>query len=1084
DTSYAESFLMISDSLLGVNNAEEALTQATKAKDIFAKIHGNIHIHVATSWEQIGKVYDRLEQFDKAIESYETALKTYRESEGEQYYKIGEIYNDFGVLFTDNGEFKKGLTFHKKAVAFKEQFNSRNLKSLSSSYSNIGATYQYLSIVDSAIIFHNKSLDLRITEYGEESKYVADALNSLGSSYGQLGEHDKEIEYLLRALKIFEALVDETDGDRLRCYTNLGFSYKSAGNFSETLRYHHLCLDLHKKKSGDKSVGVAIAYNNLSTDYIEIGKFSLAKEYIGKAFKSLPDGFPEDHPHLGSFNNVLARCYGELGDYQRAIDIYEKGLNISIKKYGESHSRLLYAYHNLGSEYASNGAYEKAIEYFHKAAKAHLTSFDEIHPNVPYFYAGIGNAYMDLGEYSKAEEYHRKVFDIETAINSENFARIAEAYKNLAWVDFYKKNYAKSTEGFKKSIELSSSVFDETHPTLGYYYHSLALSLSMEEKYGETELAYQKSFKAYNYIKANDFESVNQIDGLISVLGSIGLYYQKKYKQLHDPKDLLQSDQYFQQALKAVDFKTTFISPDSKNNLAQKTKDIYTNTLSNTFLLQKSLERSSELNQQIFNLAERSKAYILLNAFQESKALNIAGIPENLLDQEFNLRVEIASLEKLKQSNKNSPDTVILNLSNSIADLKTESEFLKKQFENNYPDYFNAKYNQSILSLAIIQNDLLSSNQSLIEYVTGDSNSYILLINPDTFLIHEIPMDFPLNDWVEQLRDGLTKYHTTKGIPRSMLSRLTKDYILQGQQLYQKLITPIAPFLNEEVIIIPDGVLGYIPFEILLTEKPKDLTAFHTYPYFIEKHTISYCYSATLLLEMKNRKHRKMPSKASLSIAPFFKGDITAILAKVDTLDLIALRSDTLQALPFSGDEAAMVAKITSGDQWLGTEATLDNFTTQAPDYRILHLSTHGIADDKVGDYAYLAFGSREHKNEYEKLFIRDIYNIPLNADMVVLSACKTAYGKLQKGEGIISMARAFAYAGSKSIITSHWSVDDQSTGMIMEEFYKQLAKNASKDKALRTAKLKYMKDNKGLKAHPFFWAAFIGIGDMSGIQE
>ena len=234
---------------------------------------------------------------------------------------------------------------------------------------------------------------------------------------------------------------------------------------------------------------------------------------------------------------------------------------------------------------------------------------------------------------------------------------------------------------------------------------------------------------------------------------------------------------------------------------------------------------------------------------------------------------------------------------------------------------------------------------------------------------------------------------------------------------------------------------------------------------------------------MNNKKHSKKPKTKSLSIAPFFDGDITAMLAKIDTSDLFALRSDTLQALPYSGEEAAKIAKITSGEIWLGSRATLDDFVKKASDYQILHLSTHGIADDKVGDYAYLAFGNPNNQNEYEKLFIRDIYNIPLNTDMVVLSACKTAYGKLQKGEGIISMARAFAYSGAKSIITSHWSVDDKSTSIIMEDFYKGLAKGMSKDKALRIAKLNYLKKNKGLRAHPFYWAAFIGIGDMSKID-
>ena len=177
-----------------------------------------------------------------------------------------------------------------------------------------------------------------------------------------------------------------------------------------------------------------------------------------------------------------------------------------------------------------------------------------------------------------------------------------------------------------------------------------------------------------------------------------------------------------------------------------------------------------------------------------------------------------------------------------------------------------------------------------------------------------------------------------------MLSRLTKEYVDKGQELYQHLISPVAELLNEQVIIIPDGVLGYIPFEILLSEKPNSLTAFHNYPYFFKNHTISYCYSATLLRDMIDRKHRKNPNKKSLSIAPFFDDEISATLSGVDTMDFFSLRSDTLAALPFSGEEAIKVAKLTSGDHWLGTQATLDGFINKAPDYQILHLSTHGLS--------------------------------------------------------------------------------------------------------------------------------------------
>ena len=149
--------------------------------------------------------------------------------------------------------------------------------------------------------------------------------------------------------------------------------------------------------------------------------------------------------------------------------------------------------------------------------------------------------------------------------------------------------------------------------------------------------------------------------------------------------------------------------------------------------------------------------------------------------------------------------------------------------------------------------------------------------------------------------------------------------------------------------------------------------------------------------------------------------------------------------------------------------------------YSVIHLSTHGKADDRVGDYSFLAFTEIPDSLENEYLYVRDLYNLRLNADMVVLSACETGIGELQRGEGILSLARGFTYAGAKSIINSLWSVNDQSTKFLMERFYTYLLEGLDKDAALRQAKLDYLAS--GENADPYFWAAFVPVGDMSPVE-
>ncbi|MBL7814566.1 MAG: CHAT domain-containing protein, partial [Saprospiraceae bacterium] len=300
-------------------------------------------------------------------------------------------------------------------------------------------------------------------------------------------------------------------------------------------------------------------------------------------------------------------------------------------------------------------------------------------------------------------------------------------------------------------------------------------------------------------------------------------------------------------------------------------------------------------------------------------------------------------------------------------------------------------------------------------------------------------------------------------------------------QLQQKLIAPLSNLLTREVVIVPDGVLGYVPFDVLLTEQPKDALKFEKHSYLGKKHIISYNYSATLWQEMRDKKHKTEPKKNFIGFAPYFNGD-TTLLSSLFSHDL-AMRKG-LDSLKYTGEEVFKAQKLMRGESMMDKKATKETFEKIAGDYRIVHLATHGKANDKIGDYCFLAFTEKKDSVQNELLYVRDIYNLSLNADLVVLSACETGIGELKRGEGIVSLARAFTYAGTKSMVTTLWDVNDKSTMYIMEGFYRQLRKGQPKDKALWQSKIDYFTRAKGELAHPYFWAAFIPIGDMQPIRD
>ncbi len=374
----------------------------------------------------------------------------------------------------------------------------------------------------------------------------------------------------------------------------------------------------------------------------------------------------------------------------------------------------------------------------------------------------------------------------------------------------------------------------------------------------------------------------------------------------------------------------------------------------------------------------------------------------------------------------------------------------------------------------------MNGRQALLEYFVGDSSIFLFALRPDAILVREVKKDFPLKKWVNDLREGLylPYVNDTAKIDKAAGAA---QYARAAHALYVKLFEPVRDFLAgyRELVIVPDGELGYLPFDVLLTEAAQNPESHRTHRYLMQKHRISLAYSATLLRDMRDKQHTRAPAKSFLGVAPSFPGGVpdSAMLASRG-LPVRLYQNRPGRLFQNQAEVAAIQAEL-GGTALTGPDATEAQFMQQAGDYRILHLSTHGEADDEAGDYSYLAFTEQDDSLENEFLFNRELYNLRLNADLVVLSACKTGVGELKRGEGVISLTRGFAYAGAKSIVTSLWAVEETPTKMLMEQFYGNLKAGMSKDSALLEAKRAMLQSN---YPEPFYWAAFVPVGDMAPV--
>ncbi len=360
----------------------------------------------------------------------------------------------------------------------------------------------------------------------------------------------------------------------------------------------------------------------------------------------------------------------------------------------------------------------------------------------------------------------------------------------------------------------------------------------------------------------------------------------------------------------------------------------------------------------------------------------------------------------------------------------------------------------------------------MIEYCLSDTIVYCFSINSDNYKVVSSTIDSSFYNHLQTLTLDLSRTNFSSGVHKSY-----QNYTTAAYELYKVLIQPCEEMIRgKSLIIIPDGALSYLPFEALLTspvvnEEPD----YRNLPYLIRDYDIGYSYSATLHFEDQRRTSK--PTGNLLAFAPEYSDLLSQNIPDLSYLDVYR---DKLIPIPGVRDEVKMISRLIKSDLYMDKEATEYNFKKLAGNYDILHLAMHTIVDNENPMYSKLAFTQNVDSFEDGFLNTYEIYNMKYNARLAVLSSCKTGYGKIQKGEGVMSLARGFMYAGCPSIVMTLWEVSDKSGARLMKDFYKSLKKGKTKTSSLRDAKLEFLRKADQLKAHPFFWSTYVAIGDSS----
>lgn len=770
----------------------------------------------------------------------------------------------------------------------------------------------------------------------------------------------------------------------------------------------------------------------------------------------------------------LGLSYGKLGDYEKAIFYTYKLIEVCQKTQDEHKFNRNNMYGTLGVFYKNTGDFEKSLYYHDLGIQLKEKEVDSLYFSLGIPYANRGNIKKRLGLFEEAMADILKARRIAYHNWKDcDFPDHANTFLNAADILRLQKKYPEAIESFEKAIVLYKHFKQETY-SIGECYYGIAEVQTELQNFEQTRNNLKQAEFYNNYHGDHSFREVTDIYQLLKVFRLHNQNYLTAYQRTGQTALLDSAYAAGQTCLGIVDFcRERLAFSEGRSRLVSTNYPVYEGILQ-TLKALKTTGLRDTADREAFKVVEQCKSLELSEAVKNTQVWAFGSVPPALLEAEKQIQRQLDKVEQRRQrllaQGVAEGDSALIGVSALALEWQLKKDSLQKVLAFQYSDYYRLRHANKHISLQTLQTQVLQPYQTLLQYFVGDSSIFVFVVKPDYYEMTEIKKDFPLDAWVASLRASLTKDQTIA----------VDVYTDVAHKLYQKLVRPFESKLTKNVIISPDGILSYIPFDALLTEKPAVAVRLQTHPFWLRKHAISYCFSATLLRDMQEKQHRQAPTLRFVAYAPFFDGDTTKLSQQFDN-DPTMRRE--LEPLTSSGEEAVGTARLMRGQAITGTAATEAHFREVAPKARMIHLATHGEANDKSGGRSLLYFSAIKDSVENELLYARDLYNMTLNADMVVLSACESGLGKLQRGEGVISLARAFAYAGAKSVFTSLWSVSDESTKDLMLLFYKNIKKGMDKSEALQAAKLSFIEQQKSNRAHPSFWAAFIGIGDMKPVR-
>lgn len=884
---------------------------------------------------------------------------------------------------------------------------------------------------------------------------------------------ERSVEYYKKALDVESKIYGQNHEKIIIHYNRIGLIYKNLGEHEIALDYFKTFVRLSIKKYGWYHFYTGTGFLYIGVTYKNLLRYDLALENYEKSL--LIFQYSRKRDMIAFTYDNIGDVYIKNGAHEKAIEYYNKSILIGTKLFGENYIENGKSYQNIGNLYRDQKKYEKSLTNYLESLRIHIQAYGENNINVAELYANIGDIYDYRKEYDISLSYYQKSLNAYSTVLDENDPKIVNLNLRIANIYIQKQKYEDALQYYEKGLITFQKTYGNKHILTSDFYYNIAKVYDKKKDFSKAISYYDKAVKAnrkskYDTRRTNVFDPSEYYDLklLLTVLRGKATTLLSKYEEYENIEDLCKSLEIYDQADVLINYiRKSYQDYQEKILFAESARIIYADAIKAQFQFYKEIGAKHTLEKIIY-LIEKSKANTLKDLINESKTKEFAGLSPELLELEKNQRINRAFYQSRiveETSKANINGSKIQEYENKLHKLSLIEDSLAFVLKTNYPKYHKLKYQNSIILVDDIQ-EMLHPTSTLLEFFIANDIVYTFIITKNKIAVKELKIS-NLNEKVSEFRMTIT-------------DRNTKTYKKIAHLLYKDLIAPIKnELLGKELIIVPDGALWHLNFDLLLskddiTNNPKDLS------YLLKDYTVSYANSANLLFSDRDKSLFNFKNTQEECLAFSFSNKIDKQSSNTISLsDLTQYTND----LPGTRKEIKAIANIIDGNYFYGSEAIETNFKKNVSNYSILHLALHGEVDNERPENSKLFFTKSNDSIEDNLLYSHELFALDIPAELTVLSACNTGTGKIAKGEGIMSLGTAFQYAGAKSLLLSSWDVSDQTTPDLMTYFYINLKNGMSKSQALQQAKLEYLKNANINRIHPFYWGGFYLLGDSDPVQ-